>query len=256
MDFGLQGKLALVTGAGRGIGFSEASALGAEGARVVLVELDATLAEQAVARLQEMGVQAQAHVGDATDAAFAARVTQAVMDEHGRLDVLVNNAGVGVKPAYAVEDMPDDAWQRMIHSHMDSTFIWSRAAIPKMKQNRFGRIINTCSMNFTGGGRPGVSHYAAAKAGILGFTQTMSKEVGPFGITANAIAPGYVETDLIAQFTEEMRHRLRSQNPVGRTCQPAEVAALVTFLASAQAGFINGELVCIDGGRRDFYWGE
>jgi 3-oxoacyl-[acyl-carrier protein] reductase len=125
-----------------------------------------------------------------------------------------------------------------------------------MKARGFGRIVNMSSMNFTGGGRPGVAHYAAAKAGILGFTQTLAKEVGPFGITANAIAPGYVETELIAQFSEEMRERLCKQNPAGRTCRPSEVAALVSFLCSTQAGFINGELICMDGGRRDFYWGN
>lgn len=111
-------------------------------------------------------------------------------------------------------------------------------------------------MNFTGGGRPGVSHYAAAKAGIQGFTQTLAKEIGRAGITANALAPGYVETELIAQFSDEMRHLLANQNPVGRTCQPSEVAALVVFLCSTQAAFINGELICMDGGRRDYYWGN
>ena len=105
------------------------------------------------------------------------------------------------------------------------------------------------------GGRPGVAHYSAAKAGIVGFTRTLAKEVGPFGITANAIAPGFVATELIGQFTDDMRERLHRQNPVGRMCRPEEVAALVAFLCSTHAAFINGECVCIDGGRRDFYWG-
>ena len=143
----------------------------------------------------------------------------------------------------------------MIEVHMKSTFLWSREVIPAMKEGGFGRIINTSSMNFTGGGRPGVAHYAAAKAGILGFTQTLAKEVGPYGITANAIAPGYVETELIAQFSADMRERLHKQNPIRRLCRSDEVAALVVFLCSTQAAFINGENVCIDGGRRDFYWG-
>lgn len=125
-----------------------------------------------------------------------------------------------------------------------------------MRANGYGRIVNMCSMNFTGGGRPGVSHYSAAKAGILGFTQTLAKEVGRGGITANAIAPGYVETGLIASFSPAMRELLRDQNPVGRTCRPDEVAALVAYLASTHAGFINGELVCMDGGRRDYWWGD
>ena len=181
MDFGLKDKIALVTGAARGIGFAEARVLAAEGAHVAIVDLDPA-AGKAVAR-----------------------ITEAIRQRFGRLDILVNNAGIGVKPAYTTENMPVEAWDRMVHVHMRSSFLWSRAAIPLMTRNGFGRIVNTSSMNFTGGGRPGVSHYAAAKAGIAGFTRTLAKEVGPQGITANAIAPGYVETELIAGFTPEMR---------------------------------------------------
>lgn len=256
MDLGLAGRVALITGGGRGIGFADAQALGAEGVTVVINELDGKTAERAVADLEKDSINAVFYPGDAADEAVAKRTVEDVARRFGRIDILINNAGIGVKPAYQVEDMPADAWDKMIHVHMKSTFLWSRDAIPHMKAGRFGRIINTSSMNFTGGGRPGVAHYAAAKAGILGFTQTLAKEVGPFGITANAIAPGYVETDLIAQFSDEMRERLCKQNPVGRTCQPSEVAALVTFLCSTQAAFINGEHVCMDGGRRDFYWGN
>ncbi|RJG05437.1 SDR family oxidoreductase [Noviherbaspirillum cavernae] len=256
MDFGLAGKVALITGGGRGIGFADARALGAEGVTVIIIELDETAAEHAVATLKESGVNAFHYVGDAADETVARHAVDDVVKRFGRIDILINNAGIGVKPAYLVEDMPAQAWDAMIHVHMKSTFLWSRAAIPHMKAGGFGRIVNTSSMNFTGGGRPGVSHYAAAKAGILGFTQTLAREVGPFGITANAIAPGYVDTDLIAQFSDDMRERLCKQNPVGRTCKPSEVAALVTFLCSSQAAFINGEIVCMDGGRRDFYWGN
>lgn len=255
MDFGLAGKVALITGGARGIGFADARALGAEGVTVVINELDDKAAKHAVAELTKDGIRAVFYTGDAADEAVAKRTVEDVAARFGRLDILINNAGVGVKPAYRVEDMPAEAWDKMIHVHMKSTFLWSREAIRHMKARAFGRIINTSSMNFTGGGRPGVAHYAAAKAGILGFTQTLAKEVGPFGITANAIAPGYVETELIAQFSAEMRDRLHKQNPVGRLCQPSEVAALVAFLCSTQAAFINGELVCMDGGRRDFYWG-
>jgi 3-oxoacyl-[acyl-carrier protein] reductase len=256
MDFGLAGKVALITGGGRGIGLAEAHALGAEGVTVVINELDEVVAKCAVAELKKSNIDAVFYIGDAADETVARRTVEDAAKRFGRIDILINNAGIGVKPAYQVEDMPADAWDKMIHVHMKSTFLWSREAIPHMKAGGFGRIINTSSMNFTGGGRPGVAHYAAAKAGILGFTQTLAKEVGPFGITANAIAPGYVETDLIAQFSDEMRERLYKQNPVGRTCQPAEVAALVSFLCSTQAAFINGEHVCMDGGRRDFYWGN
>jgi 3-oxoacyl-[acyl-carrier protein] reductase len=256
MDLKLKGKVALVTGGARGIGFAEARQLGEEGARVVVNDIDAQAASAAVDQLRGLGIDAMAVSGDATDEDAVRQVVAGIAQESGRLDVLVNNAGLGVKPAHRVESMPSDAWDSMIRSHMRSTFLFSREAVPVMRRGGFGRIVNTSSMNFTGGGRPGVAHYAAAKAGIAGFTRTLAKEVGQYGITANAIAPGYVETALISQFSDDMRQRLREQNPVGRTCRPEEVAALVAFLASEHAAFINGALVCADGGRRDFFWGE
>ena len=255
MDFGLLGRVALITGGGRGIGFAHARLLGAEGATVVINELDANTAERAIVELKERGIDAVFYLGDAANELVVKRTVQDIGNRFGRLDILINNAGIGVKPAYEIENMPAEAWDKMIEVHMKSTFLWSREVIPAMKEGGFGRIINTSSMNFTGGGRPGVAHYAAAKAGILGFTQTLAKEVGPYGITANAIAPGYVETDSIAQFSADMRERLHKQNPIRRLCRSDEVAALVVFLCSTQAAFINGENVCIDGGRRDFYWG-
>lgn len=255
MDFGLKGKVAIITGGARGIGYADACALGAEGVRIALNDLDAQAGAAAVTSLRAQGIEADCFAGDATDEATVTRIVDEIAARHGKIDILVNNAGIGVKPAYKVEDMPVDAWDRMIQAHMRSTFLWSRAVIPHMRANQFGRIVSMCSMNFTGGGRPGVSHYAAAKAGILGLTQTMAKEVADGGITANAIAPGYVQTELISQFSDAMRKVINGQNPVGRMCHPEEVAALITFLCSKQAAFINGELICMDGGRRDFYWG-
>lgn len=255
MDLGLAGRVALITGGARGIGLAHARVLGAEGASVVLNDIDGAAAEQAAAALGSQGISAAFVGGDASDERVVADTIAQVLRDFGRLDILVNNAGIGVKPASLVEDMPLEAWSRMLHAHLDSTFLWSRAAVAPMRAAGFGRIINTSSMNFTGGGRPGVAHYSAAKAGIVGLTRTMAKEIGAHGITVNAVAPGYVATDLIAQFSDDMRERLHRQNPIGRLCAPGEVAALVAYLCSTQAAFINGECVCIDGGRRDFYWG-
>lgn len=256
MDLGLKNHVALITGGARGIGLAHAQALAQEGVSIVINDIDADAAQAAARQLAAAGIETLACGGSAADEQDVRHLIESVRDRFGRLDILINNAGIGVKPAHTVEEMPLDAWDQMIQSHLRSTFLCSRAAIPLMRTGGFGRIINTSSMNFTGGGRPGVAHYAAAKAGVAGFTRTLAKEVGGYGITANAIAPGYVETALIAGFTPEMRERLKKQNPVGRTCKPEEVSALVSFLCSQQAAFINGALVCMDGGRRDFYWGE
>lgn len=255
MDLGLTGRVAIITGGGRGIGLEHARTLGDEGAHVFLNDLDAHALESAAAELRERGVRVSHRAGDAADEATVRASVAQVLDEFGRVDILVNNAGIGVKPAALVQELSLEAWQRMLHVHLDSTFLWSREVVEPMKARGFGRIVNTSSMNFTGGGRAGVANYSAAKAGIVGLTQTMAKEVGPCGITVNAIAPGYVETELIAQFPDDVRDRLRRQNPIGRMCQPREVAALVAYLCSGQAAFVNGECVCIDGGRRDFWWG-
>ncbi len=255
MNLALDGRVAIITGGGRGLGLEHARTLGAEGAAVVINDIDEARCQQATAELVKNGIKARGIPGDATVEATVTAAIAEVSETEGRIDILVNNAGIGVKPSYCVEDMPTDAWDEMIRVHMKSTFLWSRSVIGEMKRAGFGRIVNTSSMNFTGGGRPGVANYSAAKAGIAGFTRTLAKEVGGHGITVNAIAPGYVATELISQFDADMVARLKAQNPLKRLCEPSEVAAVVAFLCSVQAAFINGECVCIDGGRRDFYWG-
>ncbi len=256
MDFGLKDKVCVITGGARGIGLADAFALGAEGCRLILIDIDEAAGQAAINQLKAQNIDAFFYQADATNENSVLATTTQIENNFHRCDVLVNNAGIGVKPTYLLRDMPLSAWDQMINAHLKSTFLWSRAMIPLMEKNHFGRIINMSSMNFTGGGRPGVAHYSSAKAAITGLTKTLAKEVGSLGITVNAIAPGYVETELIAQFTPEMRKILQKQNPVGRTCKPDEVAALITFLSSVQAAFINGELICMDGGRRDFYWGN
>lgn len=257
MDLDLAGRVALVTGAARGIGLAEARALAAEGAIIALNDLDRDAAANAATALQAEGWQCEAFAADAADEAAVASMVNAIADRFGRLDILVNNAGIaGRHLGKHLVDTTTESWDAMIHVHLRSTFLCSRAVIPHMRKRKYGRIINTSSMNYTGGGRPGVANYAAAKAGIAGLTRTLAKEIGCFGLTANAIAPGYVDTELLAYMSERKLAIMREQNPVGRLCRPDEVGSLVAFLCSQQAAFINGATVCMDGGRRDFYWGE
>ncbi|MBN8941881.1 MAG: SDR family oxidoreductase [Rhizobiales bacterium] len=257
MDFGLKDKVALVTGAARGIGKAEALALAAEGCAIAINDIDAAAAERTVEELRAMGTRAVACIGDVSEPEGAEKVVRQAAAALGGLAILVNNAGAGGRHLGALaENMAIDDFDIILRTHLRSTFLCSKYAVPLMREGGFGRVVNTSSMNVTGGGRPGVTNYSAAKAGVIGFTRTLAKEVGSGGITANAIAPGYVETELIAGFSAEKRQVITGQNPLGRFCQPEEVGALIAFLCSEQAAFINGALICMDGGKRDFHWGE
>lgn len=257
MDLGLNGKAALVTGAARGIGKAEAFALAAEGCAIAINDIDRDAANVTVAELQAKGTTAIACIGDVSEEAGADAVVREAHRGLGHLEILVNNAGAGGRHlGRHAEEMSIDDWDIILRTHLRSTFLCSKFVIPFLRDRGFGRIINTSSMNVTGGGRPGVTNYSAAKAGVIGFTRTLAKEVGGTGITVNAIAPGYVETDLIAGFSAEKRAIITGQNPLGRFCRPDEVGSLIAFLCSTQASFINGALICMDGGKRDFSWGD
>ena len=257
MDLNLKGKVALITGAGRGIGKSEALALTEEGVKVAINDLDAELAEKAVAEINGKGGEAKEFEADVSDEHAVDEMFKKMNDYFGGIDILINNAGAGSKYwGKLVDKLPAESWDMIINTHLRSTFLCSKYVAPIMKKQKFGRIINTSSMNALGGGPPGGSNYTAAKAGIWGFTRNMAKEVGPFGITVNAIAPGYVRTELIGSYPEDRKNIITEQNPVGRFCSLEEVAALVVFLCSRQASFINGAIISMDGGRQDFYWGK
>lgn len=202
MDLGLKGKAALVTGAARGIGKAEALALAAEGCSIAINDIDRDAAEATAAELRAKGTTAVIAIGDVSEEAGAEAVVREAHRGLGRLDILVNNAGAGGRHLGAhAENMSLDDWDIIVRTHLRSTFLCSKHTVPLMREGGFGRIVNTSSMNVTGGGRPGVTNYSAAKAGVIGFTRTLAKEVGSAGITVNAIAPGYVETALIAGFS-------------------------------------------------------
>jgi 3-oxoacyl-[acyl-carrier protein] reductase len=224
---------------------------------VAINDIDAEHAQETADQINAMGGKAKAFAADVSDANAVESMVGNVYTEFGSIDILVNNAGAGAKYwGRPVDELSVESWDIIINTHLRSTFLCSKYVAPLMKKKMFGRIVNTSSMNALGGGPPGASNYTAAKAAIIGLSRNMSKEIGPFGVTVNAIAPGYVHTDMVDSYPEERKMIMASQNPVGRLCLLEEVAALVAFLCSRQAAFINGAVFSMDGGRQDFFWGK
>lgn len=255
MNLGISGKIVLVTGSSRGIGFEEARLFAAEGARVAINGMDAQRAEAAAAGLRAAGGDAQAFPADVSDASQVARLFQDIAERMGPCDILVNNAGLaGRHLGRRAEDIAENDWDKVIDSHLKATWLCTRAALPAMRAAGWGRIVNTSSIHHTGGGRTGVSSYAAAKGAIAAFSRATAKEVAAGGITVNTIAPGFVRTDMLTRLPADFQHVVRTQSPVGRPAEPEEIAAAVVFLCARQASYITGALLAIDGGRREFFW--
>lgn len=249
----LDGQVALVTGAGRGIGRAEAIALAGLGAHVLVNSLSGSSGEETAAIIRAAGGLVTPVQGDVSDDEVARHIVQRTISNLGRLDILVNNAGAGAEYMNRpVESMPLLHWDRIHETHLRATFALCRHALAPMKERRYGRIVNTSSIHALGGGREGLAHYVAAKAGVIGFTRALAKEVGRFGITANAVAPGFVRTDVFADYPRHFIAQVEAQNPMRRLCRPEEVAHLVCFLVSGEATYINGAVIPIDGGRQEY----
>lgn len=242
----LEGKIALVTGASRGIGAAIASDLAAHGARVVLNHRASHEQVEAVrAQITAAGGEsfvAQADVGVFAD---AQRLIKEVTDHFGRIDILVNNAGTTRDMLLMM--MSEDDWDTVLRTNLKSAYNCCKAALRPMFRQRYGRIINIASVVGLAG-QAGQTNYAASKAGMIGLTKALAKEVGPRGITVNAVAPGFVPTVLTSALTEEQKQTAISMTPLGRFAEPAEIAYAVTFLASDRAAFITGQVLSVDGG--------
>ena len=242
-----EGRVAIVTGAGRGIGRSVAERLAADGAWVVIADLNAPAGEGVAAAIESSGGTATAVQADVTDPVAAERVARGAIDAFGRIDVLVNNAGI-LRSTRAADVSPDE-WRLVIDANLTGAFLCAKAAYPALKATGRGRIVNVASMAGRATSTLGGVHYTTAKAGVLGLTRHLAREWAPDGITVNAISPGIVDTPMVQGSTDAARMaQVLASIPLGRLAEPAEIAALIAFLASDEAAYITGANVDIHGG--------
>ena len=242
MFSGLDGQVALVTGASRGIGKAIALKLVAAGAKVVGT---ATSEKGAAAISEYLGDNGKGLVLNVTDDASIAAVFEQIKADFGDIDVLVNNAGI--TRDNLLMRMKDAEWTDIIDTNLTSVFKLSKAVLRAMMKKRNGRIVNIGSV-VGSTGNPGQANYCAAKAGLVGFTKAMAKEVASRGITVNSVAPGFIDTDMTKELNDDQKSTIFAQIPAGRLGQPEEIAAAVLFLASPEAAYITGETIHVNGG--------
>jgi 3-oxoacyl-[acyl-carrier protein] reductase len=242
----LEDRVAVVTGASRGIGRSIALELANRGAAVVInYNSSPGKANEVVAEIEKNGGKAKAVQADVSDFEAAQGLIQTAIDEFGKIDILVNNAGI--TRDQLIIKLTEEDWDSVIDINLKSTFNCSKAAVRPMMRKRFGRIISVSSVAGQMG-NPGQTNYSASKAGQIGFTKALAREVASRKITVNAVAPGFVDTEILDAMTDEAKAAITGMTPLGRMGQPEEIAYAVAFLASDQAAYITGQVLAIDGG--------
>jgi 3-oxoacyl-[acyl-carrier protein] reductase len=241
-----EGRVAIVTGGGRGIGRAVAVCLGKEGAGVAIsYRSNDAAAEEAAEEVRATGSWCEIFKGDVASPDDVAALFEGVGDKFGRIDILVNNAGV--TRDNLMMRMKEEEFDDVLRTNLKGTYLCTRAALRPMIRARWGRIVNVSSVVGLVG-NAGQANYAASKAGIIGFTKSVAREVAQRGITANVVAPGYVETELTGSLPEKVKDQIRGQVPAGRFGEAEEVAEVVAFLAGEGAGYVTGQTVAVDGG--------
>jgi 3-oxoacyl-[acyl-carrier protein] reductase len=241
-----EGRLAVVTGGGRGIGRAVAVRLANEGAHVAIsYRSNDEAAEAAAEEVRAAGARCEIFKGDVASPDDVSALIKGVDDAFGRIDILVNNAGL--TRDNLMMRMKEEEFDEVINTNLKGTYLCTRAVMRPMIRARWGRIVNISSVVGLVG-NAGQANYAASKAGIIGFTKSVAREVAQRGITANVVAPGYVETELTGSLPEQVKDQIRGQVPVGRFGEVGEVADVVAFLAGDGAGYITGQTVAVDGG--------
>ncbi len=241
----MQDQIALVTGASRGIGAAIAAALGRQGATVIGTATTEDGARQIGAALQQAGIRGEGVALDVNDGARVEAVLKEIADRYGVISILVNNAGI-TRDTLLMR-MREEDWDAVLSTNLKSVFRLSQAVLRPMMKARYGRIVNISSV-VGHMGNAGQTNYAAAKAGMAGFTKSLAQEVGSRGITVNCVAPGFIDTDMTRELPEEHRNRLLQHVPLGRFGDVQDIAAAVCFLASPATGYITGETLHVNGG--------
>lgn len=242
----LKGKVALVTGASRGIGRAIALELARHGAKVAVNYAGSELkAKEVVEEIQNMGGEAFAIQADVSNAEAVERMVKEVVDRFERIDILVNNAGI--TRDNLLMRMKEEEWDEVININLKGVFHCTKAVTRPMMKQRYGRIVNIASIVGVSG-NPGQANYVAAKAGVIGFTKTAARELASRNITVNAIAPGFITTDMTDRLSEDIRAEMLKQIPLARFGEPEDIAKVVAFLVSDAANYITGQTIHVDGG--------
>lgn len=248
--FNLNGKVAIITGARRGMGRTHSLLLAQAGARVVVSDIDLKECEQVVEEIKSAGGEAIAVKCDVTDKKDIDQMIKKAIDEFGKVDILVNNAGIcQFKPFI---DLTDEDWEKTIDINLRGYYWCAKAVVPEMIKQKYGRIINIASIaaGQVGVGFSGLTHYCASKGGIVAFTEALSLELAPYNITVNAIAPGAIDTPMVSasKIDPKILEASMARIPLRRMGKPEEISSLVVFLASDEASYITGDLIVADGG--------